>query len=172
MGSHSAAKTIAIVGIIFAIIGILSASKLALLAPSWKLMKLGAEKYNQAQNVNPNERQMVEQFMSLGEKTLGNAPSWFWPTSIIMGTIGLIVNAFYGVASILLLNFKKRSYNRFRIAVILSIIYGLIRAGVAAMAGRLMGSSSTAIIGVIMDVCLLTFALRHANSFSESNPIS
>ncbi len=84
-------------------------------------------------------------------------PDWFPAWSVTSGIIKIIISAFYLVAAILLLQLKPASINLFYGAVGLSILIGLIKAIVAAIALSFLGMTLMAggAFGIIIDTVLI-----------------
>lgn len=75
----------------------------------------------------------------LGPATLGNLPSWYLPTSLVIAGVELV-----GV--VLLWKWKMMGFQLFTVGVVASVVVGYLVSGTSSLVGSLLGAAFVVVL--------------------------
>ncbi len=171
MKKPSWVSTVGILGIVFGVLGLLTAAQTAMMPNMIEMQRKMMESVTLTVPGHPRDQQAIDQFKKTIEELWGNPPAWFRAACFAMGIAGALVNAFYILAAVLLLQMKRFSVVLFYIAMAVSIAFGVIRGVTFVNALPLLGMSMlfAGLVGVAMDlVLLIVVATADKKAFSSA----
>lgn len=157
MKKPSWVNIVGVLGIIFGLFGLIGSVQTASMPIILNLQKEMMGNFEKIAQTKPENAAEFQQFKNTMENFIGDIPKWFSPVSVAIGIIGIIVNAFYIYAAILLLQVNPKGITYFYAAIAMSIGVVVIRSLMAGLAFSKFGITSMlgGIVGLVLDLILL-----------------